>query len=288
MRRHEKDESRKGPLRQSAESSKFPSKDSTFDERTRMVLLKLMNQGKLDVVHGRINTGKEANTYRAVGSNEETARELHYAVKIFKTARADFTKSNECDTSGRQYNTTFIKKTMRRQLKEWTEKEYKNLRRASNAGVQTPTPLLFRDHILIMDFLGQDGVPAPKLKDVVLTNKQLQLAYVDVLRTIRTLYQKAHLVHARLNESNILHHDDKCWLVDFSEAVPCPQPGHEELLEQDLERIYAFFHSRGLQRAVKGKVGLLTTATAKTLVTSEDPVESVLKYYPLLQQALEL
>lgn len=285
MRRQEKDDCRKAPLRQSTELSKFGGKDNAFDERTRMVLLKLMNQGKLDVVHGRINTGKEANTYRAVGSDEETSRELQYAVKIFKTARADYTKSNECDTSGRQYNAKFIKKTLRRQLKEWTEKEYKNLHRASSCGVQTPKPLLFKDHVLIMDFVGDDGVAAPKLKDAVLTNAQLNLAYVDVLRSVRALYQKAQLVHSRLSEANILYHNDKCWIVDFSEATTRTQPGHDELLEQDLVKIHAFFRSRGMRRVTKDALGMLSTATAKEFVVTEEP-ESVLKYYPLLQQAL--
>lgn len=289
MRRQDKGDSRKGPTRSVLDSGRFASKDSAFDERTRMVLLKLMNRGKLDAVSERINTGKEANTYRAVGSDAETGRELQFAVKLFKTARADFTKSNECDPSGRVYNENFIKKTLRRQLKEWTEKEYKNLLRAASCGVQAPQPLLFKDHVLVMHFLGDtaegQGSPAPKLRDVVLTKAQLALAYVDVLRSMRTLYQSAQLVHSRLGETNILYHDGRCWLVDFSEATERSHPDHDELLDQDLGKIHVFFQSRGLQRVSKDALGMLSVASAKDFVTSEDP-ESLLRYYPALRELL--
>ena len=29
-----------------------------------------------------------------------------------------------------------------------------------------PTPLLVKSNVLVMDFIGVDGVPAPKLKDI--------------------------------------------------------------------------------------------------------------------------
>ncbi|TYZ69065.1 hypothetical protein PybrP1_008584 [[Pythium] brassicae (nom. inval.)] len=285
MRRQNKGESRKGPVRSVLKSSKFASRDSAFDERTRMVLLKLMNRGKLDVVYERINTGKEANTYRAVGSGAESGRERHFAVKIFKTARGDFAKANECDPSGRVYNETFIKKTLRRQLKEWTEKEYKNLLRAASCGVQAPRPLLFKDHVLAMHFVGEGALAAPKLKDATLTRAELSAAYVDVLRSVRTLYQNAQLVHARLSESNILYHDNRCWLVDFSEAMQCSHPDHDEALDRDLAKLHGFFESRGLRRAHKDSPGLLSLANAREFVTSEDP-EIFLKYYPGLKAAL--
>lgn len=285
MRRQDKGESRKGPVRSVLESSKFASRDTTFDERTRMVLLKLMNRGKLDVVYERINTGREANTYRAIGSDAETGRELHFAIKIFKTGRGDFTKANECDPSGRVYNENFIKKTLRRQLKEWTEKEYKNLLRAASCGVQAPRPLLFKDHVLVMQFVGEDNVVAPKLKDTTLTKAELTTAYVDLLRSVRKLYQNAQLVHARLNESNILYHDGRCWIVDFSEAVQCSHPDHGEALDTDLAKLHSFFETRGLRRAHKDSLGMLSIANAREFVTSGDP-ESFLKYYPGLKTVL--
>ena len=45
------------------------------------------------------------------------------------------------------------------------------------AGIACPTVALLKKHILVMSFIGKDQQPAPKLKDAVLSPRQLQLAY---------------------------------------------------------------------------------------------------------------
>jgi len=49
-------------------------------------------------------------------------------------------------------------------VKLWAEKEFRNLTRLRKAGINCPEPILLRLHILIMEFLGVDGWPAPRLK----------------------------------------------------------------------------------------------------------------------------
>ena len=39
-----------------------------------------------------------------------------------------------------------------------------------------------------MSFIGREGRPAPKLKDAQLSSAELELAYEDVIRTMKTLY----------------------------------------------------------------------------------------------------
>ena len=45
------------------------------------------------------------------------------------------------------------------------------------AGIPCPTVALLKKHILVMSFIGKDQKPAPKLKDAVLSSRQLQQAY---------------------------------------------------------------------------------------------------------------
>ena len=45
-----------------------------------------------------------------------------------------------------------------------------------------------------MSFIGREGRPAPKLKDAQLSSAELELAYEDVIRTMKTLYDDCHLV----------------------------------------------------------------------------------------------
>jgi RIO-like serine/threonine protein kinase len=49
-------------------------------------------------------------------------------------------------------------------VKTWAEKEMRNLARLRAAGIPAPAPLLLRMHVLVMDFIGDDGVAAPRLK----------------------------------------------------------------------------------------------------------------------------
>lgn len=49
-------------------------------------------------------------------------------------------------------------------VRTWAEKEMRNLVRMYSNGLPVPEPVLLRSHVLLMEFLGKDGWPAPKLK----------------------------------------------------------------------------------------------------------------------------
>ena len=51
----------------------------------------------------------------------------------------------------------------RKMVQVWAEKEMRNLARIHAAGIPCPKPQALRLHILIMDFLGSEGAPAPRL-----------------------------------------------------------------------------------------------------------------------------
>jgi serine/threonine-protein kinase RIO1 len=52
----------------------------------------------------------------------------------------------------------------RRMVRTWAEKEIRNLVRMHSEGLPVPSPIMLRGHVLLMDFIGKDGWPAPKLK----------------------------------------------------------------------------------------------------------------------------
>lgn len=51
-------------------------------------------------------------------------------------------------------------------IKLWAEKEVRNLKRLRSAGILCPEPLLLKQHVVVMGFLGIDGFPAPQLGQV--------------------------------------------------------------------------------------------------------------------------
>lgn len=50
------------------------------------------------------------------------------------------------------------------------------------AQISCPEVVLLKKHILVMSFIGKDHVPAPKLKDVLLSAEDLKKAFYQVLQ----------------------------------------------------------------------------------------------------------
>lgn len=53
--------------------------------------------------------------------------------------------------------------------------------RIKKAGIPCPDVVILKKHILVMSFIGQDHVPAPKLKDAILSSEDMKKAYYQVL-----------------------------------------------------------------------------------------------------------
>lgn len=43
------------------------------------------------------------------------------------------------------------------------------------AGIPSPAPVLIKNNVLVMDFLGKGGWPAPRLRDVQLSAKKIKV-----------------------------------------------------------------------------------------------------------------
>ncbi|KAG1689725.1 hypothetical protein DVH05_001931 [Phytophthora capsici] len=272
------------------ESEAHATTDGVMDDRTTLILQKMINRGELDEVHGCVQSGKEAHVYFAMGTDEVTMRPVQLAVKIFRTTLNEFGNRHEYVTGDRRFDLNFQKKDQRRQIKAWTDKEYRNLCRAAKCSIRAPAPIVCKEHVLVMQFVGADGWPEPTLKDVQadLSPKLQARAYADVLQATRGLYQRAHLVHGDLSEYNILfaHREKRIWLIDFGQAIDRSHPDTEKLLRRDLRTINRFFQRGDLLEASADEVGLLSDDQAYDYVVSDTPKE-VVAAFPVLAALLE-
>ena len=62
------------------------------------------------------------------------------------------------------------------------------MRRLHRAGIPSPKPVLIKQHILVMSFIGSGHNPAPKLKDARLSKAELHVAYEQVVEVRRRLF----------------------------------------------------------------------------------------------------
>ncbi len=217
-----------------------------LDERTLKLLYKLSSKGIIKALGGVINSGKEANIFYADGVYGE--RELPVAVKIYRIETGEFRKMDEYLYGDKRFN---VKKLSRKDLMYlWTKKEFKNLKRASEANVTVPEPITSTGNILIMEFLGEEETPAPLLFELGREIEDIvdpQELFKDVIENVRKLYQNARLIHADLSEFNIMLFGEKPYLIDMGQSVLTDHPNSMHYLQRDIKNVLRFFSRMGVE-----------------------------------------
>lgn len=235
-----------------------------MDPRTRMILFKLLNRGMITEINGCISTGKEANVYHATSKFGD-----EYAIKIYKTSILTFRDRDKYVSGEFRFRHGYCKGNPRKMVRTWAEKELRNLCRMYKNGLPVPNPILLKSHVLLMDFIGTDGFPAPKLKDVEISQSKARELYRDCVILIWKLYNVVKLVHADLSEFNILYHNGSVVIIDVSQSVEREHPSAFEFLRKDCTNISEFFR--------KKNVSTMTVKELFELVTSREITEKNLE-----------
>ena len=220
-------------------SSERATLEEVFDRATLMVIYDFLNSGILYEVHGVINAGKEARVY--LGKTKE-GKDL--AVKIYLTASAEFRKGMLKYIEG-DYRFKGVKRDTRSLIFTWAQKEFRNLEQASRAKVRVPKPIAVKNNVLVMEFIGENGVNASSLKEQVPSDPEE--VYGVLLTYLKRLYRKAELVHGDLSEYNVMMWRDRPVLFDMAQAVPTSHPMAEFFLRRDLGNMNRFFNRLGVK-----------------------------------------
>jgi len=213
-------------------SEDLSTAEDVLDLFTRKILFNLMKKKVIDELFGAISTGKEANVYRATSP---TGDDL--AIKIYRLKSSEIQFMWKYIKGDPRF--TNIRKKPRNIVFAWAEKEFKNLKRALDAGIKVPKPIMYIKNVLVMEFIGKNHIPAPKLKDI--TPKKPSKLFNSIIHSIYRLYNIAHLVHGDLSEFNILMDNNKHVIIDISQAVPLDHPQSIKFLIRDIKNIHWFF-----------------------------------------------
>lgn len=208
--------------------------EEVFDKATLLCLYKLMRQGYIHKVYGAVSSGKESRVYWAKNKIGEDL-----AVKIYLTVTSAFGRKSMLKYIEGDPRFQKVKRDVRALIKLWASKEFKNLEQAYEAGVRVPKPIVVRDNILVMEFIGDNGVPAPILKDTVLDDPGE--VYGKIVRYISLLWVKAEIVHGDLSEYNIMFWRSEPVIFDLSQALSIEHPNAYILLVRDISNINSFF-----------------------------------------------
>ncbi|VVB76320.1 RIO-type serine/threonine-protein kinase Rio1 [Candidatus Tiddalikarchaeum anstoanum] len=207
----------------------FRVRNEVFDESTIRVLDKFRHEYFEDLEHC-ISTGKEANIFRA------TTKDGFVAVKIFRTYTTSFERMAKYIEGDPRF--ARVKKSRHSLVYLWCRKEFKNLSKAASIGINVPKVYVFRKNVLVMELIGENGCPAPMLKDVTLDNYQ---EWYDEIIAIMVKLYKGDLVHADLSEFNILVFKSRPVIIDMAQSVLVEHPEALNFLKKDLYNVNAYF-----------------------------------------------
>jgi len=239
---------------------------SSVDATTRLILFKWIQNREFDFIDGVIATGKESVVLHAVSQtggepvdqpkeeegklteNEDdepiainsNARPLdgsgsHFAIKVYKTTLAGFRNRSE------YVKDDFRFKNPRRVMKVWAEKEFMNLQRLKRANLPCPTAIRLKKHVLLMSLIGEQGVAAPKLKEVEWSGEEMKKTiFAEVKELMVRMFRDCKLVHGDLSEFNLLLHK-VVYVIDVAQAMDLSHPKALVFLQRDVQNVLDFF-----------------------------------------------
>jgi len=270
--------------------------EQCLDPRTRLILFRMLSSGFLQLIDGCLSTGKEANVYYAkagrivekqqaaaasgadtsdaasassasVAASTATFAPLllpditEYAIKIYKTSILVFKDRDKYVSGEHRWRKGYCRSNPRKMVKVWAEKEMRNYRRLHAAGIKCPAPVLLKSHVLIMEFLGTNGWPSPRIRDAGLSERRLREAYVQTVLIMRHMYRRCRLVHGDLSEYNLLWHCNEVYVIDVSQSVETDHPSALDFLRKDASNVNDFFRKAG-------NLDVMTTRQLFEFVTS--------------------
>lgn len=222
-------------------SEEFKVIEEVFDKLTLEGVNKLIRRKTIDRIHGVIKAGKEAHIYWG-----ESPEDAELAIKIYYTATAEFRRGMMKYIEG-DPRFKRVRRDPRSIIYTWTQKEFSNLQLAEEAGVNAPRPIAFYRNILVMSFIGRDGVPAPLLREIDPADPEA--FYGQLLNEMRLMYTGARLVHGDLSEYNIMVWEDAPVIFDVSQAVLAAHPMSDALIRRDIGNVNAYFSKLGVKVA---------------------------------------
>lgn len=220
-------------------SEEMEALEEVFDKTTLMIIYDLLNKGYISKIFGAVKAGKESKLYWGLNHNKKDL-----AIKIYLLHSTEFKKGRLIYIEG-DPRFTKVKKDTRSLVYLWAQKEFKNLKLAQEAGVRVPKPILVEKNVLLMEFIGKNGIPAPLLKEVELKNPAN--IYKKLIKYVKLLYKKAKLIHGDLSEYNVMVWKNEPVLFDVSQAVLIDHPLSDYLLKRDIMNLNNYFQKYGVK-----------------------------------------
>ena len=210
-----------------------------YGKRTLITIFKLMKRGIIKTLESTVKEGKESVVVAAKNKDGEWL-----AVKIYRVEHCDFKSMWKYLISDHRFER--IRKDRWHVVVNWAKREFKNMQISFKANVSVPEPIAIHENVLVMSFIGEDGVPAPTLAQL---EREEELDWKEIYEQVKSEMIKltrAKIIHTDLSAFNILYYD-KSYIIDFSQGVTEKHPLALQFLERDVKNINDFFRKKNVK-----------------------------------------
>ena len=129
----------------------------------------------------------------------------------------------------------------------WINAEWETINELNAAGADVPRPIWRSENAILMEYIGDEEMPAPKLNEVPLERDEAMPLFRRLLRNVE-LFLDCDRVHADFSPFNILFWEGTVKVIDFPQAVDArSNPNALMLLERDLTNLCRFFERYGVR-----------------------------------------
>jgi RIO kinase 1 len=129
----------------------------------------------------------------------------------------------------------------------WIEHEFQAMQILHAAGADVPFPYACSNNAILMEYIGDEGEPAPVLSSIRLPKEEARTVLERVLKNIEILLS-CGLVHADLSAYNILYWEGAITLIDFPQVIhPQNNLSAYPIFQRDLRRVCEYFHACGVR-----------------------------------------
>jgi RIO kinase 1 len=209
--------------------------NEVLDKPTIMLLYKLIKDHIIAYVNGPISAGKESVVFWAVDT-----KNADVALKIYLVSTSNFKKRESYIQGDPRFSK--LKKGTKNLVYLWAKKEFRNLSKCYDSGINVPKPIYVSNNVLAMEFVGKNGFPA----QILLESEVDHSDYEESILILKKLYKIANLVHGDFSEYNIFKTEKGLILFDLGSAVDLRHPNSKEFLKRDISNITRFFSKRGI------------------------------------------
>ncbi|MDO8634163.1 MAG: serine protein kinase RIO [archaeon] len=222
--------------------------DKVFDNQSILTLHSLAKKGFFETVEFVVSTGKEAHVFRAVDVSENFR-----AVKIYKIETSTFRNLAKYLEGDRRFKD--VKHSKKDIVFAWAKKEFRNLSLCREAKASAPMPTAVKNNVLVMEFIGENGIACRTLKEHgEHDTKTLEDYYRQTVEFIARILYLKELVHADLSEYNILVKGKKLVFIDIGQGVLTTHPSAEEFFKRDVKNITEYFTRQGLEKSFEDAI----------------------------------